>query len=405
MKMGFTPPCVLEDDGFQGSGKCKKFEWKRLEQVGSKCVEITTWVDTPCGAKADPTAGKLPCSTDAEGKALTGNALESCKRNNPCHGQITQDHLAGGSKTFNHFDKSKNPECFMPVDDGITCLWNQATADVWFDLMDYFINSRELSYAFSILSIITLILYFVTSSDSGSLIVDIMASNGDEEPPMLQRVFWALTEGACAIALLYSGVNVVGTSVAGEGGLRALQAASIVMGLPYTFVLFWFSQALVQVAREEAGELDPERPRMRKSIFDLPRDPVMFLRATFAPGFSPAVKQATTTWPFGGMAWQIVMQLLYVLVIVFLFVALASEEWLYIAGSCYIGFGGWLSLIRREMRQQLGIPRGDFLTDFLCAIFMPMFTLVQLEVQMKEGCTALKEEPKTPDQPASDTAI
>ena len=92
-----------------------------------------------------------------------------------------------------------------------------------------------------------MVLYFVTSSDSGSLIVDIIASNGDEEPPMLQRIFWALTEGACAIALLYSGVNVIGQGVAGEGGLRALQAASIVMGLPYTFVLFWFSQALVQV--------------------------------------------------------------------------------------------------------------------------------------------------------------
>ena len=242
-----------------------------------------------------------------------------------------------------------------------------------------------------------MVLYFVTSSDSGSLIVDIIASNGDEEPPMLQRMFWALTEGACAIALLYSGVNVIGQGVAGEGGLRALQAASIVMGLPYTFVLFWFSQALVQVAREEAGELDPERPRMKKSIFDIPRDPVMFLRATFAPGFSPAVKQATTAWPFGGLAWQIVMQVLYVMVIVFLFVALASDEWLYIAGACYVGFAGWLSLIRRAIRREWRIPRGDFFTDFFCAIFMPMFTLVQLEEQMKEAYAA-PEAPKAVEE-------
>jgi hypothetical protein len=383
LNMGFTPSCVLQKDGPHGSAKCEKFEWKRWAKVGSECVEITTWFDTPCGkTTADPSAGSIPCD------GLTDDALKACKTNNPCHGKITKDEVDGGSKTFNLFDPSKNPECFVPVDDGITCLWNQATADVWFDLMDYFIQSKELSYAFSVLSIITLILYFVTSSDSGSLIVDIIASNGDEEPPMLQRIFWALTEGACAIALLYSGVNVIGQGVAGEGGLRALQAASIVMGLPYTFVLFWFSQALVQVAREEAGELDPERPRMRKSIFDLPRDPVMFLRATFAPGFSPAVKQATMTWPFGGLAWQIVMQLLYVMVVVFLFVALASDEWLYIAGSCYVGFGGWLSLIRRAIRQQCAIPRGDFFTDFFCAIFMPMFTLVQLEEQMKEGYAA-----------------
>ena len=138
------------------------------------------------------------------------------------------------------------------------------------------------------------------------------------------------------------------------------------------------------MAREEAGDLHPERPRMKKSIFDIPRDPVSFLRATFAPGFSPTVKQAAKTWPFGGLAWQIVMQVLYVMVIVFLFVALASREWLYIAGACYIGFAGWLSLIRRAIRVEWNIPRGDFFTDFFCAICMPMFTLVQLEVQMNE---------------------
>jgi hypothetical protein len=355
-----------------------------------------------------------PCH-DTAGHKLTGDKLKACEINNPCHDKITWDMLrmnyngagnvvmkgnlqtqnpveSNSESSFNHFPMDKNPDCFVPVDDGITCLWYQATANVWFDLMDYFIQSKELSYCFNVLSLFTLVLYFVTSSDSGSLIVDIIASNGDEEPPMLQRIFWALTEGACAIALLYSGVNVIGQSVAGEGGLRALQAASIVMGLPYTFVLFWFSQALVQVAREEAGELDPERPRMKKSIFDLPRDPIMFLRATFAPGFSPAVKQAAKTWPCGGPAWQIVMQVLYVLVIVFMFIALIrysdtgprSVNWLYIAGACYIGFAGWLSLIRRAIRVEWNIQRGDFFTDFFCAISMPMFTLVQLEVQMNE---------------------
>jgi hypothetical protein len=329
----------------------------------------------------------LPCA------GLTGTALKSCKANEKCFGVINQGHL---DNNFNHFPMEKNPECFIPVDDGIVCLWYQATASVWFDLMDYYMQSKELSFVGGIISLITLILYFVTSSDSGSLIVDIIAANGDEEPPMLQRVFWALTEGACAIALLYSGVHVPGTSVKGEGGLRALQAASIIMGLPYTFVLFWFSQALVQVAREEAGELDPNRRRMVKSIFDMPRDPVMFLRSTFAPGFSPAVKQACASWPFGGVAngivWQIVMQLLYVLVILFMFIALASVEWLYIAASIYMGFAGWLSLIRRKVREDCGIARGDFFTDFFCALFMPMFTLVQLEVQIKEGGLIEKEE-------------
>merc|ERR1712139_654636 len=106
----------------------------------------------------------------------------------------------------------------------------------------------------------------------GSLVVDIIAANGEEEPPIPQRIFWALTEGATAIALLYSGKNVKGPyGDPGEGGLRALQAGSIVMGLPYTFILFWFSQALVQVCREEAGDLDPERPRFAMFLLGPPR--------------------------------------------------------------------------------------------------------------------------------------
>lgn len=132
----------------------------------------------------------------------------------------------------------------------------------------------------------------------------------------------------------------------------------------------------------------------------------MFLRATFAPGFSPAVKQAAMDWPFGGLAWQIVMQLIYVLVIVFLFCALESRAFLYIAGSLYIGFGGWLSLIRRKIRGTCGIPRGDFFTDFFCAILMPMFTLVQLEVQMSEDASKaveLKPMPAAAAQEEADT--
>merc|ERR1712050_327401 len=193
--------------------------------------------------------------------------------------------------------------------------------------------------------------------------------------------------------------NVVGTSVAGKGGLRALQAASIIMGLPYTFVLFWFAQALVQVAREEGGDLNVERPRMAKSIFDFPTGPrlVSLVKNTFVPGFSPAVKAACSTWPFGGIAggilWAIVLQTLYLMVVVFLFVGLASVEWVYIAGACYVGFAGWLSLVRRAIRVRCGIPRGDFFTDFFCALFMPMFTLVQLETELDKKESKLVEAP------------
>merc|ERR1712176_662561 len=71
-------------------------------------------------------------------------------------------------------------------------------------------------------SLFTLAIYFVTSSDSGSLVVDILASNGRTEHHWIQRVFWAITEGAVATALLVAG---------GPEALRALQAAGIVFSL------------------------------------------------------------------------------------------------------------------------------------------------------------------------------
>mmetsp|Transcript_14103 Transcript_14103/g.16323 ORF Transcript_14103/g.16323 Transcript_14103/m.16323 type:complete len:115 (-) Transcript_14103:38-382(-) len=75
------------------------------------------------------------------------------------------------------------------------------------------------------LSLITLAIYFITSSDSGSLVVDILASNGATEHQWIQRVFWAVTEGAVACALLIAGDTQA---------LKALQAASIVFGLRRT---------------------------------------------------------------------------------------------------------------------------------------------------------------------------
>ena len=64
------------------------------------------------------------------------------------------------------------------------------------------------------LSVAGLVLYFVTSSDSGSLVIDCLCANGHPNPPMVQRLFWAITEGATATALLVAG---------GGDALQALQ--------------------------------------------------------------------------------------------------------------------------------------------------------------------------------------
>lgn len=63
-------------------------------------------------------------------------------------------------------------------------------------------------------------------------VIDCLTSNGDPDPPIIQRIFWALTEGAAASALIKAG---------GTSGLTALQAVSIIAGLPYTVVVRTFT--------------------------------------------------------------------------------------------------------------------------------------------------------------------
>jgi len=129
---------------------------------------------------------------------------------------------------------------------GITpvCLLDTANdARSWFNVMNSFSYPDDNNFGgfgpyLSGLSIFTLAIYFITSSDSGSFVVDTIASNGASDHHWLQRVFWAVTEGAVACALLVAGKTEA---------LKALQAASIVFGLPFNLFLFVMCMTIVQM--------------------------------------------------------------------------------------------------------------------------------------------------------------
>ncbi len=91
----------------------------------------------------------------------------------------------------------------------------------------------------SALALVVVAIFFVTSSDSGSYVVDMLTSGGRSEPPTWQRVFWGTAEGAIAATLLYC------------GGLEGLRMAAICMGLPFCFVLVLVCLAFVRALREE----------------------------------------------------------------------------------------------------------------------------------------------------------
>ena len=88
------------------------------------------------------------------------------------------------------------------MDRELTRLSCRNVEEMWFDVM---ISYRQVGGFLSGFSILSLVLYFVTSSDSGSLVIDCLASNGHPEPPRLQRLLWALLEAVTATALLVAG--------------------------------------------------------------------------------------------------------------------------------------------------------------------------------------------------------
>ena len=90
------------------------------------------------------------------------------------------------------------------------------------------LENLPISSITSFLAIVLVLVFFITSSDSGSLVIDSITAGGKIDAPTSQRIFWAIMEGVIAAALLFGG---------GADALGALQAAAITVGLPFTLVL------------------------------------------------------------------------------------------------------------------------------------------------------------------------
>ncbi|OXY82465.1 BCCT family transporter [Oceanimonas doudoroffii] len=91
----------------------------------------------------------------------------------------------------------------------------------------------------SLVGIVLVMVFFITSSDSGSLVIDSITSGGKVSSPRTQRIFWVMVEAAIAIALLLG------------GGLTALQAAVLITGVPFMLVVLTSGYSVVQGLRSE----------------------------------------------------------------------------------------------------------------------------------------------------------
>lgn len=106
------------------------------------------------------------------------------------------------------------------------------------------LSGLPLGSILSVAAIILVAIFFITSSDSGSLVVDMLASGGHPNPPTWSRVLFALLEGAIAIGLLIA------------GGLQALQAAALATALPFSVVMLLMCVATLRSLRIDQRRLD-----------------------------------------------------------------------------------------------------------------------------------------------------
>jgi len=91
----------------------------------------------------------------------------------------------------------------------------------------------------SLIATLLVITFFITSADSGALVIDMITSGGAENPPVWQRIFWAICAGVIAAVLLVA------------GGLEALQAAVITSALPFTVIMVFICYGLFRALQAE----------------------------------------------------------------------------------------------------------------------------------------------------------
>lgn len=106
-----------------------------------------------------------------------------------------------------------------------------------------FLENFPLGTIFSMLATILVVTFFVTSSDSASLVIDMLTSKEGDISPVWQRIFWAVAEGFVAIALLLA------------GGLASLQTASIASALPFSIILIFVAYGMLKALRIEGVKM------------------------------------------------------------------------------------------------------------------------------------------------------
>jgi len=330
-----------------------------------------------------------------------------------CYDVPQEDVALNGTTVFTNRLPGITPVCAFDSSD---------STQAWFNVMYSFSYPDSNNFGgfgpfLSGFSLFALAIYFITSSDSGSLVVDILASNGRTEHHWIQRVFWAVTEGAVACALLVAGKS---------DALGALQAGSIVLGLPFNLFLFIMCKSIVQMcnAIEKNQDLDmphhdillPEKAwkmpvfggifnifefiislgfvhETRKEMgMDLPtaEETTEFLKALFLPFvplykiYSSALIDPKHKYKFTNLATTASYATCFLGWIALFSCGLINHGFVAFAWSLFFINGCILTSLRMDFRGRLGI-QGNIVGDFISSSFFYPQVLAQMAIELNHG--------------------
>jgi len=240
---------------------------------------------------------------------------------------------------------------------------------------------------------IGLVIYFLTSSDSGSMTDDIIsaAGLGVSKIPNWQKVFWCWTEGVVAIMLLSNGTNAS----------KALQALSIIFGLPYTFLLCLMVPATYRALKHVVGDKDIlSSYRFNTQICDIfeffspnggsPCPPGKHVSSLLTGFVAPFVAvrggllYVNPDRPLNALCYGAFAQFLWSAWFLLHILEVAGKGMHSIAWVCFFFLAFIISIVRTDIRRKDKIW-GNSLEDFFIGLAAYPFALSQIQMHAEKA--------------------
>ena len=269
--------------------------------------------------------------------------------------------------------------------DGLYRLSCREQSQMYFDLIQRY--GGVVGKFLRLLSMVSILLYFVTSSDSGSLVIDCLSANGSPDPPITQRVFWALTEGATATALLTAG---------GKKAIDAVLAAAVASGLPFAPILSLLCVSLWRILKSEHGDITEDHTEFHAGYLEVIDNPTTrnlqrILLAIIAPWW-PAGRAAGKLNNKHPWRYMLIVSVLFYTGILLITLQPVEHNLMYVGWAVICGFVAYIVGLRSSVRDFSGIP-GSLAEDALAAVLY-FLAVDQLAKQMSIEVRQKKNDPQ-----------